>query len=103
MENLFLTGLTLPDLRSVIQKAVRDELQSALRDHRAPVDEWMNLDQLCAYLPSKPSKPTAYRWVSERTIPHHKKGKHLSFRKSEIDSWISEGRKATRQEITESV
>lgn len=103
MDNLFLTGLTIPDLRSVIQTAVRDELQLALGDYRTPVDEWLNLEQLRDYLPSKPSAPTVYRWVSERTIPHHKKGKHLSFRKSEIDAWITTGRKATRQEIEEGV
>ncbi|MDR0680909.1 MAG: DNA-binding protein, partial [Dysgonamonadaceae bacterium] len=32
----------------------------------APVDRWMNIDELKAYLPDKPARATIYGWVSQR-------------------------------------
>ena len=49
---------------------------------------WMNVDELCDYLPAKPAKQTVYGWVCEKFIPYHKKGKRLQFMKSEIDEWL---------------
>ena len=33
---------------------------------------WMDVDELCDYIPSHPVKQTVYGWVSDRQIPHHK-------------------------------
>ena len=55
-------------------------------------DHFMTVNQLSEYLPEKPSKFTVYGWVSRRTIPFHKEGKKLLFKKSEIDQWIENGR-----------
>jgi len=55
----------------------------------APVDRWMNIDELKAYLPDHPAKATIYGWVSKREIPYHKGGKKLRFLQLEIDAWIS--------------
>ncbi len=49
---------------------------------------WMNIDELCSYLPAKPAKQTVYGWVCSKFIPYHKKGKKLQFLKSEIDEWL---------------
>jgi excisionase family DNA binding protein len=62
-------------------------------------DEWMNLVQLKEYLPDKPATATIYGWVSHRSIPYHKGGKKLRFRKSEIDKWLSEGKRQSNDEI----
>ena len=66
-----------------------------------PPKVWMDLTQLCEYLPDKPSKATVYGWVCARTIPYHKKTKKLSFLKSEIDAWIIKSGHATAEEIRE--
>ena len=66
-----------------------------------PPKVWMDLAQLCEYLPDKPSKATVYGWVCARTIPYHKKTKKLSFLKSEIDAWIIKSGHATAEEIRE--
>lgn len=66
-----------------------------------PPKVWMDLAQLCEYLPDKPSKATVYGWVCARTIPYHKKTKKLSFLKSEIDAWIIKSGHATADEIKE--
>ncbi len=58
-------------------------------------ERWLNLTELCDYLPDKPVKPTVYGWVHQRVIPCHKRGKKLYFLKSEIDIWLQAGRKKT--------
>jgi len=62
-------------------------------------DRWFDLNELCNYHPDKPSKPTVYGWVNAGTIPVHKGGKKLRFLKSEIDSWLMQGRKKTLLEL----
>jgi len=60
---------------------------------------WFNLDELCEYLPDRPSKQTVYDWVHDRIIPVHKGPKKLRFLKSEIDAWLQQGRKKTHAEL----
>jgi excisionase family DNA binding protein len=55
-------------------------------------DGWMNLEELKEYLPDHPANATVYGWVHQRKIPHHKGGKKLRFRKSEIDGWLASGK-----------
>jgi hypothetical protein len=62
-------------------------------------DQWFNLDDLCKYHPDKPAKQTVYAWIGQRSIPYHKKGKKLMFLKSEIESWLKDGRRKTAAEI----
>lgn len=50
--------------------------------------KWMDIDELCAYLPSHPAKQTVYGWVSAKQIPVHKINKALAFLQSEIDDWL---------------
>lgn len=43
--------------------------------------------------------PTIYSYVSERQIPHYKKGKRLYFKRSELEKWIEGGKRKTEEEI----
>jgi len=63
-------------------------------------DHWFDIQELCSYLPDKPTKPTVYGWVHFSIIPYHKGGKKLRFLKSEIDAWLKTGRRKTRAEIS---
>ena len=62
-------------------------------------DQWYDLEGFCNYHPEKPAKPTVYNWVHTSFVPHHKRGKKLYFLKSEIDTWLKQGRKKTNSEI----
>ena len=53
--------------------------------------EWLNISELCEYLPDKPALPTVYGWVGQRQIPFRKNGKKLRFLRSEIDKWLLNG------------
>lgn len=58
------------------------------RQGESCLPHWMDVDELCNYIPSHPVKQTVYGWVSDKQIPHHKINKALVFLQSEIDDWM---------------
>ena len=58
------------------------------RQEESSSPHWMDVDELCNYIPSHPVKQTVYGWVSDKQIPHHKINKALVFLQSEIDDWM---------------
>lgn len=62
-------------------------------------NEWMNILELCEYLPTHPARQTVYEWVKARTIPFHKTSKMLTFNRAEIDKWLHGGFRKTIAEI----
>lgn len=88
-----------------LQAIIIDCVNACLKHHphastnQQRTKQWLNIDELCEYLPEKPAKPTIYTRVGKRSIPYHKQGKKLYFLKSEIDEWLKAGRKKTVSEI----
>ncbi len=68
-------------------------------EQRTETEQWFDLNELCNYLPDKPTKPTVYGWVHIGSIPCHKGQKKLRFLKSEIDNWLKQGKQKTNSEI----
>lgn len=66
-----------------------------------PVDQWMNLKELCEYLPSHTAEQTVYGWTSCHQIPFHKRGKRIMFLKSEIDAWLHDGKRKSQKELAD--
>lgn len=64
-----------------------------------PAEQWMNLKELCEYLPSHPAEQTVYGWTSCHLIPFHKKGKRIMFLKSEINLWLRESKMKSSYEL----
>lgn len=64
-------------------------------------DQWMNLKELCEYLPSHPAEQTVYGWTSYHQIPYHKRGKRIVFLKSEIDKWLHDGKHKSQKELAD--
>ena len=90
MQAVTITQITPEELESLIYKVVQgvlSEIKELKSEHVS--DRWMNLSELCDYLPDKPGKATVYTWAKHGTIPVHKGGKKLRFLKSEIDKWLS--------------
>ena len=101
MEKTVLISLPIEDLQTVIIDCV----VACLRNYKpelntTPIepDRWLDLTELCQYHPDKPKQATVYEWVSKAQIPFHKSGKKLRFLKSEIDSWLKQGRNKTLAE-----
>ena len=67
-----------------------EHLQLAVENGSKPTepDKWFTLDELVEYDPEKRAKQTFYGLVSKGAIPFHKRGKKLTFLKSEIDLWL---------------
>lgn len=64
-----------------------------------PANRWLNVDELIEYHPDHPAKATIYGWVSNHEIPYHKGGKKLRFLQSEIDNWLSSGKRKSKGEL----
>jgi excisionase family DNA binding protein len=101
MQKTIFISLPIEDLQTVIIDCVNSCLKNSKQVHNeqpTETDRWLDLNELCIYHPDKPSKPTVYGWVNAGTIPVHKGGKKLRFLKSEIDSWLRQGKKKTLAE-----
>jgi excisionase family DNA binding protein len=94
---------TMPQaLKYIIEKLIELEKKvDSLQGEKKEVEnEWMNIKDLCSYLPSHPAEQTVYGWTSNHQIPFYKKGKGIMFRKSEIEEWLNDGEKRkTEQEL----
>lgn len=94
---------TLPDAITYLIEKV-EKLETLLEKHnQAPVPEpaskWMDVKELQAYLPDHPAAPTIYGWIRNGLIPYYKKGKKLSFKRSEIEEWMNSARQQTEAEM----
>lgn len=101
--------ITFEDLpRAVSQlfnklEAIESLLLINSRDTQLEQDQWLDLTELCNYLPDKPAKSTVYSWVHSGMIPYHKGAKKLRFLKSEIDQWLKNGKRKTKVELANEV
>jgi excisionase family DNA binding protein len=102
MDKIIFSAIEITELQALIASTVEKvfhKINQGITDKPADTDRWMNLDELCQYHPDKPSKQTCYGWVHAGLIPFHKGGKRLRFLKSDIDSWLLQGRKKTTAEV----
>lgn len=87
-------------LEEFLRSLVSDAVSTALEQHQKllppaspkekELEQIMNLQQACEFLHL--AKPTLYTLTSRQKIPHFKKGKKVLFRKSELITWLEEGR-----------
>ena len=69
------------------------------QNQSVPTEQWMNLKELCEYMPSHPAEQTVYGWTSCHLIPFHKRGKRIMFLKSEIDEWLHAGKIKSEKDL----
>ena len=93
----------LPDVVATLVEEVKslrhviDERLSKPQPEQKSV--WMDVKELQKFLPDHPAAPTVYGWIRNGLIPYYKKGKKLSFKRSEIEEWMNSGRQQTEAEI----
>ena len=77
-----------------------DNLSALLHSRRAGVldSNWMDIDQLRAYLPGHMARSTIYEWIKEDGLPHYRKGKNYFFLRPEVDAWIKNKQSRSRTE-----
>jgi hypothetical protein len=96
-----MTELTYNDLPQAVtqlynklENIERLLLEKSTTAHPQP-ESWFDLNELVKYDPERRTKPTFYGYIHRREIPFHKRSKKVVFLKSEIDSWLMQGRKKT--------
>ncbi len=102
------TPVTFENLPKAVELLLQNvsHLESLMVTHMsegrpAEVPEWMTLKELSSYHPEHPVDTTIYSWVRQNLIPYYKRGKRLTFKKSEIDKWLEESRQKTDAELQE--
>lgn len=92
------------ELQSLIQNAVNVAVRQFTIPQKIdplPVSKYMTIEQASTYL--NIAKPTIYGYVSNRAIPYIKKGKKLYFETKELDTWLQEGRKYTKCQLSKNL
>src|SRR5690606_42022079 len=95
----------LPSEVSALREEI-SELKSLILSIKAtpekePLPEYLDIDQLRDYLPSKPARQTVYGLVSAKQIPFHKFNGKLFFSRQEVDAWLATKRHKTQAESQE--
>lgn len=52
-------------------------------------DRWLSVNEIAVHLGVV--RESVYRWVAKRNMPAHRVGRHLKFRKDEVDDWVRSG------------
>jgi len=83
---------TLPE--AILELHRKVDLLLSMKLDKQPIesDKLMTIEELIEFLPEKPAKQTIYGWVNDRLIRFQKHGKRLYFLKSNIDTWLCNGR-----------
>jgi excisionase family DNA binding protein len=79
----------------MLTELLRASMQSG---SRAPVEEATDGIELAVKVTGL-AKGTVYNLVAERKIPHYKRGKRIYFNRQELQNWIKEGRRLTKDEL----
>lgn len=81
-------------IRPIVKEAIREEFNSLNSiNHPAPADEVGGIE--LARQVTRLSAARIYTLVSERKLPHKKRGNRLTFRRSELLEWLDEGNRET--------
>lgn len=97
MNNSGIVVTSVSDLTALIKSAVQQAFsEQTAQQPAADTSEFMTVQQTAALLGL--AVPTLYGKVHRREIPYSKTGKKLSFRRSDIQTWIEANRRPTATE-----
>lgn len=91
--------ITTPhELESIILSSIRKVLeeQGSFNSEQTQ-DKLFSIKEASIFL--NLASQTLYGFTSKREIPFLKRGKKLYFRKSELEKWLLEGRRKSKEEI----
>lgn len=99
MQNVFLTQLSIPEVRQLL----REEIKEALAQH-SPSDQnenkkILNFEEACTYLSI--SKSHGYKLTSKGLIPHSKRGKRIYFKKSDLETYLLSNKVTTVADLNQ--
>lgn len=100
MNDVLLTPIRLNELEILIENSLRKVIdQSSFHKEEPPneVSDLLDIKQASILLGL--AVPTIYAKVSDRLIPHSKKGKKLFFSKTQLTDWVKSGQRKTVSDL----
>lgn len=99
MENtLILTQISSFEFQQMLRQEIKQIfVESRIGEMAAQTDQISGID--LAIEITGLAKATIYSLVSERKIPHSKRGKRLYFSRRELNEWLAAGKRRTQTEI----
>lgn len=98
MENLVFTQLSVSEVRQLFREEIEEFFKDRTEQVKNDNDDEIGGIELAVEITGK-AKPTIYGLVSNRKIPHSKRGKKLYFSRKELTEWIGGGKRKTQAEI----
>lgn len=94
MSNIIFT--TPSELEALIQNSIRKVLNEAKEMPSEGSKDVFTIDEASKFL--NLAKQTLYGFTSKNLIPFIKRGKKLYFRKADLNQWLLEGKRLTKEE-----
>ena len=94
---MIILQLDSDQLANMIKSSVRSVLAEQSLDSQLTQERFLTLKEAALLLNRSPQ--TLYGFTSNRAIPFYKNGKKLYFKKSELEKWLSDGRRKTVNEL----
>ena len=85
------------DLENLIRDVVKNALDKS-NSEQSIQNPFLDISEAANFL--KIARQTLYGLTSKRLIPFIKKGKRIYFKQLEIENWLMDGRKDTKEEIS---
>ena len=98
MANNIIVQFTENEFKELLKACVYESLkESGYSTNQVISDKLLNIPEAATFLNLAPQ--TLYGFTSTRKIPFIKKGKKLYFKKSDLELWLCDGRRATVKEL----
>ena len=99
MANNIIVQFTENEFKDLLKACINEGIkESGYNTANSTSDKLLSIPEAAIYLNLAPQ--TLYGFTSNRTIPFIKKGKKLYFKKSDLEIWLTDGRKATVKEMS---
>ena len=96
MMEVLITTLSEADLKNLIKESIREVMEQTERKPESE-DETGGIElaiRITGY-----ARSTVYALVSQRVLPHAKRGKKLWFSKADLVMWIKNGKRKTLEDL----
>lgn len=102
MANNIIIQFTESEFKQLLKTTVYEGIKESGHTSDLPTsDKLLSIPEAAIFL--NLAQQTLYGYTSNRTIPFIKKGKKLYFRKSDLENWLTDGRKATVKELQKGI
>lgn len=93
----FLTNLNEEEFKIFLKQVLSEIMGERITHSQPDIPDILDVKQAANFL--RLQVTTLYEKTSQRTIPHFKKGNKLYFNRTELQTWVEEGKVKTTSEL----